>query len=68
MPDLVKYYKCSVPDSIGAAIWFSGTAKTSKAYVTFIDGLIILDHEDPSSASTFHSNHNIDDKSSLVLP
>ncbi|MCD9559316.1 hypothetical protein HAX54_017214 [Datura stramonium] len=43
----------------------TGTTKKSHADVTVIDGLIILDHEDPSRASGFHSNH-IDDKS-LVL-
>lgn len=62
LPDLERYYKSSVPDSIAAAIWFTGTTKKSHAYVTLIDGLIILDHEDPSRASGFHSNHHIDDK------
>ncbi|KAI5582051.1 hypothetical protein BDE02_07G060400 [Populus trichocarpa] len=47
LPDLERYYESSVPDSIAAAIWFTGTTKKSHAYVTVIDGLIILDHEDP---------------------
>ena len=47
MPDLERYYESSVPDSIAAAIWFTGTTKKSHAYVTVIDGFIILDHEDP---------------------
>ena len=55
LPDLERYYKSSVPDSIAAAIWFTGTTKKSHAYVTLTDGLIILDHEDPSRASGFHS-------------
>ncbi|KAH0639229.1 hypothetical protein KY290_036507 [Solanum tuberosum] len=42
LPDLERYYKSSVPDSIAAAIWFTGTTKKSHAYVTVIDGLIIL--------------------------
>lgn len=70
LPDLERYYESSVPDSIAAAIWFTGTTKKSHAYVTVTDGLIILDHEDPSRASSFHSHHHIDDKSSygrLVL-
>ncbi|KAL3499593.1 hypothetical protein ACH5RR_038686 [Cinchona calisaya] len=57
--DLERYYKSSVPDSIAAAIWFTGTTKKSHAYVTVTDGLIILDHEDPSRASGFHSHHHI---------
>lgn len=68
LPDLERYYKSSVPDSIAAAIRFTGTTKKSHAYVTLIDGLIILDHEDPSRASGFHSNHHIDDKSPRALP
>lgn len=67
-PDLERYYKSSVPDSIAAAIWFTGTTKKSHAYVTLTDGLIILDHEDPSRASGFHSHHHIDDKSPRALP
>ncbi|KAG6384682.1 hypothetical protein SASPL_155539 (mitochondrion) [Salvia splendens] len=51
LPDLERYYKSSVPDSIAAAIWFTGTTKKSHAYVTLTDGFIILDHEDPSRAS-----------------
>lgn len=47
LPDLERYYESSVPDSIAAAIWFTGTTKKSHAYVTVIDGFIILDHEDP---------------------
>ncbi|KAH0646310.1 hypothetical protein KY284_034194 [Solanum tuberosum] len=42
LSDLERYYKSSVPDSIAAAIWFAGTTKKSHAYVTVIDGLIIL--------------------------
>ena len=69
LPDLERYYKSSVPDSIAAAIWFTGTTKKSHAYVTTVtDGLIILDHEDPSRASGFHSHHHIDDKSPRALP
>ena len=48
LPDLERYYESSVPDSIAAAIWFTGTTKKSHAYVTTVtDGFIILDHEDP---------------------
>lgn len=68
LPDLERYYESSVPDSIAAAIWFTGTTKKSHAYVTVIDGLIILDHEDPGRASGFHSHHHIDDKSPRALP
>ncbi|CAN4112047.1 unnamed protein product [Withania somnifera] len=32
LPDLERYYKSSVPDSIAAAIWFTGTTKKSHAY------------------------------------
>ena len=39
LPDLERYYESSVPDSIAAAIWFTGTTKKSHAYVTVIDGL-----------------------------
>ncbi|CAN4115639.1 unnamed protein product [Withania somnifera] len=52
LPDLERYYKFSIPHSIVAAIRFTGTTKKSHAYVTVIDGLIILDHEDPIRAST----------------
>lgn len=68
LPDLERYYKSSVPDSIAAAIWFTGTTKKSHAYVTVTDGFLILDHEDPSRASGFHSHHHIDDKSPRALP
>ena len=68
LPDLERYYESSVPDSIAAAIWFTGTTKKSHAYVTVIDGFIILDHEDPGRASGFHSHHHIDDKSPRALP
>ena len=68
LPDLERYYESSVPDSIAAAIWFTGTTKKSHAYVTVIDGFIILDHEDPSRASGFHSHHHIDDKSPRAPP
>ncbi|OIT31627.1 hypothetical protein A4A49_58909, partial [Nicotiana attenuata] len=68
LPDLERYYKSFVSDSNAAAIWFIGTTKKSHAYVTVIDGLIILDHEDPSRACGFHSNHHIDDKSPCALP
>ena len=67
-PDLERYYESSVPDSIAAAIWFTGTTKKSHAYVTLTDGLILLDHEDPSRASGFHSHHHIDEKSPRALP
>ncbi|KAK7380835.1 hypothetical protein VNO78_33354 [Psophocarpus tetragonolobus] len=44
LPDLERYYESSVPDSITATIWFTGTTKKSHAYVTTVtDGLIILD-------------------------
>ena len=39
LPDLERYYESSVPDSIAAAIWFTGTTKKSHAYVTVIDVL-----------------------------
>ena len=39
LPDLERYYESSVPDSIAAAVWFTGTTKKSHAYVTVIDGL-----------------------------
>lgn len=68
LPDLERYYESSVPDSIAAAIWFTGTTKKSHAYVTLTDGFIILDHEDPGRASGFHSHHHIDDKSPRALP
>lgn len=68
LPDLERYYESSVPDSIAAAIWFTGTTKKSHAYVTVIDGFIILDYEDPGRASGFHSHHHIDDKSPRALP
>ena len=68
LPDLERYYESSVPDSIAAAIWFTGTTKKSHAYVTVIDGFINLDHEDPGRASGFHSHHHIDDKSPRALP
>ncbi|CAH8311970.1 unnamed protein product [Eruca vesicaria subsp. sativa] len=56
LPDLERYYESSVPDSIAAAIWFTGTTKKSHAYITVIDGLIILDYEDLGRASGFHSH------------
>ena len=68
LPDLERYYESSVPDSIAAAIWFTGTTKKSHAYVTVTDGFIILDHEDPGRASGFHSHHHIDGKSPRALP
>ncbi|KAF3649797.1 hypothetical protein FXO38_17513 [Capsicum annuum] len=52
LPDLERYYKSSIPDSIAAAIWFTSTAKNYHAYVTVIVGLIILDHEDPNRTSS----------------
>lgn len=67
LPDLERYYKSSVPDSIAAAIWFTGTTKKSHAYVTLTDGLIILDHEDPSRASGFHSHYHQYDKINLLV-
>lgn len=69
LPDLERYYKSSVPDSIAAAIWFTGTTKKSHAYVTLTDGFIILDHEDPSraSASGFHSHYHQYDKINLLV-
>ncbi|KAK8572924.1 hypothetical protein V6N12_028964 [Hibiscus sabdariffa] len=66
--DLERYYESSVPDSIVAAIWFTGTTKKSHAYVTVIDCFIILDYEGPGHASGFHSRHHIDDKSPRALP
>ncbi|PHT52679.1 hypothetical protein CQW23_07141 [Capsicum baccatum] len=68
LPDLERYYKSSIPDSIAEAIWLTGTTKKSHAYVIVIDGLIILDHEDPYRASGFHSNHHIDNNSARALP
>lgn len=68
LPDLERYYESSVPDSIAAAIWFTGTTKKSHAYVTAIEGSFILDHEEPGRASGFHSHHHIDDKSPRALP
>ena len=68
LPDLERYYESSVPDSIAAAIWFTGTTKKSHAYVTVTDGFIILDHEDPGRASGFHSHHHIDEKDPRALP
>lgn len=49
-------------------IWFTGTTKKSHAYLTLTDALIILDHEDPSRLSAFHSHHHILDKSPHALP
>lgn len=60
LPDLERYYESSVPDSIAAAIWFTGTTKKSHAYVTVIDCFIILDHEDSGRASGFYSHNHID--------
>ena len=37
MPDLERYYESSVPDSLAAAIWFTGTTKKYHAYVTVTD-------------------------------
>lgn len=68
LPDLERYYESSVPDSIAAAIWFTGTTKKSHAYVTVIDGFLILDYEGPGRASGFHSHHHIDEKSPRALP
>lgn len=68
LPDLERYYKSSVPDSIAAAIWFTGTTKKSHAYLTLTDGLILLDHKDPSRASGFHSHYHIDEKSPCAPP
>jgi|UniRef100_U7DY90 hypothetical protein len=68
LPDLERYYESSVSDSIAAAVWFTSTTKKSHAYVTVIDGLIILDHEDPGRASGFHSHHHIDGKSPRAPP
>ncbi|KAK9014705.1 hypothetical protein V6N11_005853 [Hibiscus sabdariffa] len=61
--DQSRCKESSVPDSIAAAIWFTGTTKKSHAYITVIDGFIILDYEGPGRASGFHSHHHIDDKS-----
>lgn len=60
LPDRQRYYESSVPDSLAAAIWFTGTTKNSSAYVTVTDVSIISDHEDPSRASSFHSHHHIE--------
>ncbi|OMO71561.1 hypothetical protein COLO4_28185 [Corchorus olitorius] len=67
-PDLERYYESSVPDSIAAAIWFTGTTKESHAYVTVIDGFLILYYEGPGRVSGFHSHNHIDDKSPRALP
>ncbi|CAA3033721.1 Hypothetical predicted protein [Olea europaea subsp. europaea] len=67
LPDLERYYKSSIPYSIAVTIWFTGTTKKSHAYLTLTDGLIILDHEDPSCAFGFHSHHHINDKSPHAL-
>ncbi|KAL2922676.1 Lon protease [Bienertia sinuspersici] len=67
LPDLERYYESFVPDYIAAAIWFTGTTKKSHAYVTLIDGFLILDHEDYGRASGFYSHHHIDDKSPRAL-
>ncbi|KAG6467079.1 hypothetical protein ZIOFF_075129 [Zingiber officinale] len=37
LPDLERYYESSVPDSIAAAIWFTGTTKKCHAYLTLTD-------------------------------
>ncbi|KAL2931583.1 LysM domain receptor-like kinase 4 [Bienertia sinuspersici] len=63
LPDLERCYESSVPDYIAATIWFTGTTKKSHAYVTLIDGFLILDHEDYGRSSSFYSYHHIDDKS-----
>ncbi|CAN6472114.1 unnamed protein product [Victoria cruziana] len=42
-PDLERYYESSVPDSLAAAIWFTGTTKNSLASVTDVSK--ISDHE-----------------------
>uniref|UniRef100_M1AKL5 Uncharacterized protein n=1 Tax=Solanum tuberosum TaxID=4113 RepID=M1AKL5_SOLTU len=47
LPDLERYYKSSFPNSIVDTFWFTGTTKKSHAYVTVINGLIILYHENP---------------------
>lgn len=68
LPDLERYYESSVPDSIAAAIWFTGTTKKSHAYVTVTDVSIISDHEDPGRASGFHSHNHIYYKYPRALP
>ncbi|KAK7325846.1 hypothetical protein VNO80_33893 [Phaseolus coccineus] len=66
LPDLERYYESSVPDSIAAAIWFTGTTKKSHAYVTTVtDG---LSWTPVGRASGFHSHHHIDDQSPRALP
>ncbi|CAN6465362.1 unnamed protein product [Victoria cruziana] len=42
-PDLERYYESFVPDSLAAAIWFTGTTKNSLASVTDVSK--ISDHE-----------------------
>lgn len=56
LPDLERYYESSVPDSIAAAIWFTGTTKKSHAYITVIESFLIFDYEDLGRASGFHSH------------
>ncbi|CAK9169105.1 unnamed protein product, partial [Ilex paraguariensis] len=62
LPDLERYYKSSVPDSITTTIWFISTIKEFHAYITVTNDFITLDHEDPSRASgwfiTSHLSHN----------
>ena len=65
LPDRQRYYESFVPNSIAAAILFTSTTKKSHAYVTVIDGLIILD---PGRASGFRSHHHIDEKSPRAPP
>ncbi|CAN6458929.1 unnamed protein product [Victoria cruziana] len=42
-PDLERYYESSIPDSLAAAIWFTGTTKNSLASVTDVSK--ISDHK-----------------------
>lgn len=71
LPDLERFYKSSITDSVAADIWLTDTTKKSYAYVSVIDGLIILNQKDPSHSlllliSIPISNHYIDDKSCVL--
>lgn len=69
LPDLERYYESSVPDSIAAAIWFTGTTKEYHAYVTTVTEVLSWTTKTPvGRASGFHSHHHIDDKSPRALP
>ncbi|KAK7377776.1 hypothetical protein VNO80_03208 [Phaseolus coccineus] len=63
---LERYYESSVPDSIAATIWYTGTTKKSHAYVTIVT--VGLSWTPVGHASGFHSHHHIDDQSPRVVP